>query len=131
MKVVRGRRGVGLAVAMGLVWSCFLCNSVWSAAPTVYWLRIDSQSLDGALQDFARQTGMQILFFSRLTDGRHSAVLDGMYTIDTAMTALLSESKLTYRLINAKTIEIVAIPAAPADRKAGRLFRRIDAVNST
>jgi hypothetical protein len=52
---------------------------------------------------------MQILFFSRLTDGRRSVALDGMYLIDAAMAALLSESKLTYRFINARTIEIVPL----------------------
>ena len=100
---------MGLAVAVGLVWGCFLCGDIRSAAPPVYTLHIASQPLDAALQDFARQTGLQILFFSRLTDGRRSAALDGMYTIDAAMTGLLSESKLTYRSINARTIEIVPL----------------------
>jgi hypothetical protein len=32
--------------------------------------------------------------------------LDGTYTVDAAMKALLAESDLTFRRVNAKTIEI-------------------------
>ena len=130
MKVFRGKSRAGLAVAMGLA-ACFLCGGVRSSPPTVYVLHIESQPLDGALQDFAKQSGMQILFFSRLTDGRISMALHGTYTLDGAMSALLSESKLTYRVINGRTIEIVPVPAAPAEGKIRRLFGRIDTVTYT
>lgn len=81
--------------------------------PTVYTLHIEAQPLDAALQDLARQTGTQVLVFSRLTAGRHSAPLHGMYTLDAALAALLSKSKLTYRRINPKTIEVVPVRAGP------------------
>jgi type II secretory pathway component GspD/PulD (secretin) len=114
------RSSVGIAVAMGLLLTCCLFGSVRSAAqPTVYTLHIESQPLDGALQEFARQTGMQILFFSRLTDGQRSAALHGRYTLDEAMKLLLSEARLTYRVINTKTIQIVPLRTARASRKAG------------
>ena len=113
------RSRVGLAVVMGLLLTCCLFGSVRSASQsTVYTLHIESQSLDGALQEFARQTGIQILFFSRLTDGQRSAALHGMFTLDEAMKALLSESKLTYRVINTKTIQIVSLRTARVRRKA-------------
>jgi len=135
MNTVTGRRRIGLArnmaLAIGVVWSCFLCGAAQSAVPKVYTLHVASQPLDAALQDFARQTGLQIVFFSRLTDGRRSAALDGMYTLDAAMTALLSESKLTYRLINPKTVEIVSLRAAWLDRKSGRYFRTVDDIPCT
>jgi type II secretory pathway component GspD/PulD (secretin) len=116
---------VGLAVVMGLLLTCSLFGSVRSAAqPTEYTLHIDSQALDGALQEFARQTGMQILFFSRLTDGQRSVALHGAYTLDEAMKALLSESKLTYRVINTKTIQIVPLRTARASRKADQCVWR-------
>jgi hypothetical protein len=98
---------MGLTVVMGLVWSSFLCVGTGVAAPQVYTLHIDSQPLDSALQEFARQTGLQIFFFSRITDGQHSATLSGRYTLDAAMTRLLSDANLKYRLINPKTIEIL------------------------
>lgn len=94
-----------LALAMGFV--CTLAwGSVRSDAPVVYTLHIESQPLDSALQEFARETGMQILFFSDLTDGLRSMPLDGKYTLDAAMSTLLAGSRLKYRLINSKTIQI-------------------------
>ena len=95
-----------LAVALGLVWACFFPVSVRSAEPAAYTLHIASQSLDSALQEFARQTGIQIIFFSYLTDGRRAPALDGTYSLDAAMTALLAESTLTFRRVNSKTLEI-------------------------
>jgi len=119
-----------LAIALGL-----FCAVVWggvrSAEPPTYVLHIESQPLDGALQDFARQTGMQILFFSDVTDGLRSVGLEGKYTMKAAMRLLLSGSNLTYRLINSKTIEITASAAGPANNRRGALFKRIDAFPCT
>src|ERR1700744_2421854 len=101
------RRRAGLALALGLFWSCFFCIDARGVQPRVYKLHIDSQPLNGALLEFARQTGIQILFFSYIAEGRHSPALDGTYTVAAAMTALLAESHLTFRMINPRTIEIV------------------------
>ena len=76
------------------------------AQPATYTLHIVSQPLEGALQEFARQTSIQIIFFSHLTDGLRAPALDGTYTVDEAMKALLADSMLAYRRVNAKTIEI-------------------------
>ena len=106
---------MSLAVVMSLsfAWGYLACDGTQGPAPTVYTLHIEPQSLDAALQDLARQTGTQVLVFSRFTAGRHSAPLHGMYTLDGALTALLSKSKLTYRRINPRTIEVVPVRAAP------------------
>lgn len=93
------------AVALGTM-CVFLCAAT-RIAQTSYTLRIPSQMLDTALQEFARQTGTQILFFSDLTEGHRSGELSGTYTLDAAMSTLLSGSNLTYRVINSRTIEIV------------------------
>jgi len=106
MSAVRTRSRAVLAVVLGLVWAGFFQGSVHSAEPAAYTLHIASQPLDSALQEFARQTGIQIIFFSYLTDGRRAPSLDGRYSVDTAMTALLAQSGLTFRRVNAKTIEI-------------------------
>lgn len=111
--MIRDReKSIRFAIALGLV-----CAVMWghvrSDERAVYLLHIESQPLDSALQEFARQTGMQILFFSDLTEGLHSGALDGRYTMEAGMTTLLSGSKLTWRLINPKTIQIARMPAAP------------------
>ena len=43
--------------------------------------------LGAALQEFARQTGIQILFFSQLTDGARAPELVGQFTVDAAITS--------------------------------------------
>jgi outer membrane receptor for ferric coprogen and ferric-rhodotorulic acid len=80
-------------------------------------LHIDSQPLDTALQEFARQSGIQIVFFSKLTEGRRAPALDGEYTVGAAMSAILAGSRLTYRAINSKTLQIGPLPAAAAGTK--------------
>jgi hypothetical protein len=82
-----------------------------SAEPEAYTLHIASQPLESALQEFARQTGVEILVFSYLTDGQRAPGLDGRYTVDEALRALLVGSMLTFHRVNAKTLEIRA--AAP------------------
>jgi iron complex outermembrane receptor protein len=73
-------------------------------------LKIEPQPLDEALQAFARQSGIQIAFFSNLTEGLRAPAIEGQYTLDAAMGRLLAGSRLTFRLINAQTIEIQALP---------------------
>jgi iron complex outermembrane recepter protein len=117
-----------LAFALGLVFAV-VWGSVRSDEPALYTLHIESQPLDVALREFARKTGMQVLFFSELTDGLRSTPLDGKYTLDRAMTTLLSESGLTYRLINSKTIQISRLPAAPAKIRRRIVLRTLDAAS--
>ena len=107
MSASTGMRRWKLAIVVAAVGvTCvFLCGARVSQA--VFTLHIESQPLDVALQELAKQTGLQVLFFSELTEGRRSVALNGKYTLDAALTALLSDAKLTYRRINARTIEIV------------------------
>jgi len=112
--LVSTRSRAGLAVALGLMWVFLFQDRVPAAEPAAYTLHIASQPLDSALQEFARQTGVQIIFFSYLTDGQRAPALDGSYSADAAMRALLADSKLTFRRVNAKTIEIR--PARRTDR---------------
>jgi iron complex outermembrane receptor protein len=103
-------------LALALACAGLFPGAMRSAEPA-YTLHIGSQPLESALQEFARQTGIQIIFFSYLTDGQRAPALDGTYTVDVAMNALLADSMLTFRWVNAKTIEI------------RRLRRRTDRAN--
>jgi iron complex outermembrane receptor protein len=103
---MRSRARLAVAVALALVCAGLFPGAVRGAEPAARTLHIASQPLDGALQEFARQTGVQIIFFSYLTDGQRAPALDGTYTVDVAMKALLADSMLTFRRVNAKTIEI-------------------------
>jgi len=71
-----------------------------------YDLKIESQPLARALQEFARQAGVQIIFFSAATQGRDAAPLKGRFTAHAALEQLLVDSRLTFRQISPNTIEI-------------------------
>jgi hypothetical protein len=82
-----------------------------SSEPVKYHFKIDSQPLATALQQFAEQSGVQIIFFSQVTEGLQAPALHGTYTLSGALEMLLLGSHLSFRVINSKTIEI-CLPAA-------------------
>lgn len=74
--------------------------------PVKYDLNIRPQTLSGALQEFAKQSGVQIIFFSKVTDGYVAPSLNGSYTAASALSALIDAAPLTFRQVNANTIEV-------------------------
>ena len=96
-------------LALILVCAGLFPDVVGGTEPAAHKLHIASQPLDSALQEFARQSGIQVLFFSYLTDGQQAPALDGTYTVDVAMNALLAHSTLTFRWVNPKTIQITQL----------------------
>ena len=82
---------------------------VYAEAPTeaaAMELRIAAQSLDQALQEFSRQSGMQVIVFSSLITGLQSPGITGKFTVAEALRQLLAGTRLTFRLINDRTVEI-------------------------
>ena len=86
-------------------------------AQAQYRLKIESQPLGTALQEFAKQSGIQIIFFSRLAEGREARALEGSYTLTAALEYLLAGSNLTFEVINDRAIEIRPPPAVADTRK--------------
>jgi len=74
--------------------------------PAVYQLKIEAQPLEDALQAFARQTGIQIVFVSLITNGLRASPVGGQYSLTAGLDALLAGSGLTYRVLNPLTIAI-------------------------
>jgi FixJ family two-component response regulator len=93
-------------LAISVVWANYCGAAAPDDEPVKYDLMIDRQPLGQALQAFAKQSRTQIIFFSQLTTGFRSPALHGQYTIAEALTLLLKESGLSYRVINPTTIEI-------------------------
>jgi iron complex outermembrane recepter protein len=114
MNEVTGTRALLCMVAAALCWTNLRGRPAHCGEPTVYSLHIASQPLDGALQEFSRQSGVQVIFFSRLTAGRRAPLLDGRYTIEAAMSVLLAGTKLTYRMINSRTLELGSTALGPS-----------------
>src|ERR1700761_7020679 len=67
-------------------------------------------ALEEALQELARQTGIQLLFFSKITAGHSAPELSGEYTLNAALTRLLEDSDLTFRQVNEHTVEVRQAP---------------------
>src|ERR1700722_2963886 len=97
---------------------CMLCMSLACAAPDAsprYGLSIRAGlALDEALQELAHQTGIQVVFFSKITAGRSAPELSGEYTLTAALTRLLKGSDLTFRQVNEHTVEVRQAPPRSA-----------------
>jgi TonB-dependent receptor len=98
------------------------------SATVHYRLDIPREALDAALKEFAHQTGLQIAMFSDV-GSRDTLVgpVSGSLTSEQALTSLLADSGLTYRVLNEGTIAVVeqrdvpdAIRIGPPPEKAPR-----------
>jgi outer membrane receptor protein involved in Fe transport len=72
---------------------------------------IPAQSLPTALQEFAKQSGVEVVLSPQVASGYNASVLDGRYTSTQALQVLLAGTGLTSRQLNDKVIEVqVAAP---------------------
>lgn len=81
-------------------------------------LRIDRQPLARALQEFAKQSGVQIIFFSSIAQGHEAPPLQGRFTTAAALEQMLHDSQLTFRQINDNTIEVCLRTSTACGSKA-------------
>ena len=107
---------------MAIAWMPRLTGAP-SAESAKHHFTIESQPLGAALQEFAKNSGVQIIFFSQLTEGLKAPTLNGTYTIAEGLKLLLSGSHLTFRVINSKTIEIRPLSADDSDEPRGHSTR--------
>ncbi|MNM35344.1 Colicin I receptor precursor [compost metagenome] len=70
-------------------------------APSRY--EVGAGTLDEALQSFASQSNIQLLYSTMLVRGKHSDGLRGNHTLATGLTRLLAEHGLTAVAVNANT----------------------------
>jgi outer-membrane receptor for ferric coprogen and ferric-rhodotorulic acid len=101
---------------LAFIWLALAANA--GAADATYEISIGPQALATALNEFGRQSGIQIVFFSRVTDGLSTTGLQGNYSMADALDRLLAGSGLTYRSMSASAVEVK--PQSRAERrKAG------------
>jgi len=83
---------------------------------------IPAQDVDKALKELAAASGLQILFESAITTGRHSTTVNGVMTPEAALSILLLGSGLVGRRSDVDAIVVVLAPASsPAGPDAGFL----------
>lgn len=78
---------------------------------------IPAQPLGAALEAFSAVTGQQLIYDSRLADGRRSRAVVGIYRPEAALRMMLDGLDLTIRYTGPRDIAIVPVSAvAPAGR---------------
>ena len=109
------RQSIQLWVVYGVLCSVLLSPVSWSqttqartqsVAPAYYQLDIPQQALATALRDFARQTGIQLLFPHSLVENLQSQTLAGQFTLDAALKQMLKGSGLSGGLTESGVIVI-------------------------
>lgn len=85
-----------LALAIGA--SVIVFSASVLADEKKYELNIKAQSTDAALLNLAQRSGVQIIFTSEAVKGIKSPVVQGTYSINDALTRLLSNSSLTFQI---------------------------------
>ena len=131
---LRAPRSVLLALLVASFLMFFAMGSAADEGPMKYQFEIGTQPLSAALQQLAKQSGVQIVFFSQVTEGLRAPSLQGRYTVTAALELLLARSRLTYRVINPKTIEIrlqSADDSSPASDVAKARNPKANAVPAT
>jgi hypothetical protein len=104
---------LGICIVLALVGASL--PSAAQATAAHYQLDIPREPLDSALKDFARQTGLQIARFTDDVNGSAAVgPVAGSLTSEEALQTLLSESELTYRILNDRTIAVVGKQTAPS-----------------
>ncbi len=107
-----------MLVAVG---TCVAPALVWADDETTYTVELESQLLSESLKSFADQTGLQVVFFSEVTNGLQAVALNGNYTADVALDTLLDDSGLTYEYINDKAVTIKSVGSvATEDLSSGK-----------
>ena len=81
----------------------------WAQSDELVTITIDeSQPLSDALQSFADQTDLQVIFFADITEGKDAPVLEGEFTADAALDTLLADTGLSYTFIDDTAVSVQA-----------------------
>ena len=89
---------------------CLLWSLAQADGKTIF--AVEQQSLTGALTQFAEQTGLQLVYPSRLTAGIETAVTEAE-TPEDMLEQLLAGTDLMYEYLNANTITLREKPKPP------------------
>jgi iron complex outermembrane recepter protein len=79
---------------------------------------IAAQALPQALDAFTRQTGLQLIYVSKLTEGRRSGRAPAGLPLSAALDRILTGTGLQYQVLNNKTVTILA--SSPAKTSLSR-----------
>lgn len=121
--------GRALLAALGMGLGCCLGATAQTirADDAAIDIQTEAGSLEAALNALAEQSGHQIIIFSEDAGPRQTIALDGSYTLESALEALLVGTGLEYRYVNERTIAVAApwrfSPPQPVERPAEAITR--------
>ena len=106
-----------MRLSVSLAVSCLIATSLSAVEPAQASMRrpmnIPAQNLSTALQTFARERQLQIVFASDEVNTHRTAGAVGELTDAEVLTRLLNGTGLSYRFLDDKTITVVPTSAAP------------------
>lgn len=119
----------------------FVLSLLFMAMPALaeqtYALDIESQPLSSALKQFAEQSGLQVVYYTKVAAGRTASRVAGHLSASEALKQLLAGTNLTFEAIDERTVAIRAPASAyslstarGADRPSGE-SRDFDNANAS
>lgn len=95
-----------LVLGMGVLAAVRLAVAAEGRPPVI--LNIEAQPLGNALNQFAQQSGLQLVFYSKIGKGLVAPRVEGAYSPEAALEQLLANTPLGYEFINPRTVAILA-----------------------
>ncbi|MFT4089527.1 MAG: TonB-dependent receptor [Asticcacaulis sp.] len=128
-------RGLPPLLGAALLASTGLCGGLISLVPatalaqsaTARDYNIPAGTLANALNDFAEQSGLRLIYAGELVQGRQSAGLKGRFSANDGLSRLLTGSGLTYR-ITGNSVSLEKAPVADGAIQLGTI--RVDGATS-
>ena len=111
------RAAFGFASAMALMTAGAISPAAAQDSQTKE-INVGAQALGDAINEIANQSGVQIVLYSEDAKGVSAPALEGTYTVEQALEAVLVNTGLEYRRINERTIAV-----APPERLAAQSNR--------
>jgi iron complex outermembrane recepter protein len=90
------------------------------AEEATYELEIAPQPLAQALKAFAEQSGLQVVYYSELAEGEESPAVTGTMTAGQAMDRILTDTGLTYEVVDDDTLVIESRATATELPQSGK-----------
>jgi iron complex outermembrane recepter protein len=111
--------------AMRLTWTwpllaALICSYPAWSDPTAFSIPAGEAAVE--LKDFARQSGLQLLFDFTAVKAIRTRAISGQYEPEVALTEMLRDSGLGFERVNAQTIAIRPIPRPATDSGAGAII---------
>ena len=131
---------MALRYAISGILGCLLAMGPCLGAPAAevtYQLRIESQPIDEALNEFARQSGLQVVLQTEEVRGIRAPRIEGALTAQAALERLLANTGLSYEYLDARTVAVrparlisQSVPGTEAAATGTQAFRLAQAAES-